>query len=204
MSPPPGEPPTAGTGTDARLRASTRAFLAAVESGAALPAAELFPAIYAELRALAAHLLDGEARTATLQPTALVHEAYVKLAEGQAGARGRSHFLALAARAMKQVLVDRARAQKTDKRGGQLRRVTLTGVDAAGDGHDELELLAIHEAIEELHALDERQAEVVTLRFFGGLEVEEIAQVLGVSKSTIELDWRLSRAWLQVRLGPKA
>lgn len=162
-------------------------------------AAELLPLVYDRLRELAAGYMKRERVGHTLQPTALVHEAYFKLID-QRGIefRDRSHFLAVAARAMRQVLVERARRHNTAKRGDGWARVTLDS--AAPTASDATELLAIHDALERLAERDERLAKVVEMRFFGGLTIEETARALEVSHTTIENDWSIARAWLSREL----
>jgi RNA polymerase sigma-70 factor (ECF subfamily) len=158
--------------------------------------------VYAELRALAAAYARGQRPGHTLQPTALVHEAFVKLVEAPAGGwNDRAHFFAVAATAMRQVLADHARSRQARKRGGDWQRITLDGGEL-GQERDELDLVALDEALEELGRSDPRKLRVVELRFFGGLTAEEVARVLGVSLSTVESDWRTARAWLQIRLAP--
>lgn len=163
--------------------------------------------VYQELRGLAAAYLRRQSASHTLQPTALVHEAFLKLVDHTAVVfNGRAHFFAVSARAMRQILVDHARAKLADKRGGGWDRITLDqgvipDVRRAPGGSHEVDILALNELLEQLAGLDPRQAEVVELRFFGGLTVDEAASVLGVSKSTVEEDWRMARAWLSKRLG---
>lgn len=161
----------------------------------------LMEAVYEELRRLAGAYLAHQHAGHTLQPTALVHEAFIKLIDHDPGKfTGRAHFFAVAAKAMRHILVDHARARKADKRGGDWARVTL---DAAlmQVGSKDVDTLIVNEALEELAALDERQSRIIELRFFGGLSVEEVAEVIGVSKSTVEAEWRMARAWLSKRLG---
>jgi RNA polymerase sigma factor (TIGR02999 family) len=156
--------------------------------------------VYDELRRLAASRLRRERDGHTLQPTALAHEAWLQLVDApQVEWRGRAQFLAVAARAMRQILVDHARRRGARKRGGDLAQVTLFD-DAATFGRSQLDLLALDEALEALGALDERTVRVVELRFFSGLEMKEIAGVLGCSQATVENDWYLARAWLRKRL----
>jgi RNA polymerase sigma factor (TIGR02999 family) len=165
----------------------------------------LMPAVYDELRRLAAGYMDREAPGHTLQPTALIHEAFFKLVTNAAGStaapgafRSREHFIGVAAHAMRQVLVDHARRRKSDKRGGQWMRLTLDHASsddtAATISNDEL--LALHEAIQSLSEKHERLARVVELRYFGGLTIRETAEVLGVSHTTVEDDWSFAKAWL--------
>ena len=162
---------------------------------------ELLPLVYAELRRIAARQLRHERAGHTLQATALVHEAYLKLAAaGPPAAGDRGHFLAIAARAMRQVLVDEARRRKAAKRGGGLVSTTLSDADQLVDFNAD-DLLALDAALEEL---DERQRQVVELRFFAGMEEEEVAQVLGVSDRTVRRDWVKARAWLYRSLYPQS
>ncbi|MEZ6234925.1 MAG: sigma-70 family RNA polymerase sigma factor [Phycisphaerales bacterium] len=163
----------------------------------------LMEAVYDELRGLAGAYLARQSPGHTLQPTALVHEAFIKLMD-QTGAawNGRAHFFAVAAKAMRHILVDHARARKADKRGGDWQRVTLDGA-MVWSGDKAVDTLSVHEALEELAALDERQAQVVEMRYFGGLTVDEVAVVLDVSKSTVEADWRMARAWLSKKLAER-
>ncbi len=155
----------------------------------------LLPVLYQELRRLAAGFLRGERAGHTLQPTALAHEAYLRLAGRQIAWQGRHHFMAVAARAMRSVLVDHARRRNAAKRGGGEAAVTLdTGMlaaDARPVAFDDLD-----DALTDLARLSERQARVVELRYFGGLSVEEAAEVLGVAPATVKRDWATARAWL--------
>jgi len=167
----------------------------------------LWPLVYDELHGLARKAMAGERRDHTLQATALVHEAWLRLVGREpVGFNGRTHFFATAAQVIRHVLVDAARAHRADKRGGDRGRITLTGfgdAEAAADhaSADDVDLLALDEALEALAALDERQARVVELRFFGGLDVAATAAVLGVSERTVKGDWRVAKAWLARRLG---
>ena len=160
----------------------------------------LMEAVYPELHRIAAAQMRKERPDHTLQPTALVHEAYLKLVDQtRADWRDRAHFLGIAARAMRQILVDHARRHNAQKRGGDLQRVTL---DESLDGAaPKLEVIALHEALERFAEMDERAAQVVELRIFGGLTVEETAEVLGVSKRTVDADWSMARLWLARALG---
>jgi len=160
---------------------------------------ELFHLVYDELRRMARGLMAGERRGHTLQPTALVHEAYVRLVDqSHASWQGRAHFLAVGARVMRHILVDHARAHGREKRGGGWQKVTLAeGVLPGVEPNlDPDQLLALDQALEKLSQLDEREAHVVELRYFAGLTVAEIAEFLGVSKRTVEADWTHARAWL--------
>jgi RNA polymerase sigma factor (TIGR02999 family) len=160
-------------------------------------AERLFPAVYDQLRALAGSYFRHQQSDHTLQATALVHEAFVKLIDQTAiRINDRTHFMAVAARAMRQVLVDHARSRSAAKRGGAWHRVALEGVAAQDGSAHRLDVLALDDALGRLAALDERQAQVVELRFFGGLSVDETAEALDVSPRTVELDWKMARAWL--------
>ncbi len=162
--------------------------------------AELADMAYEKLRDLAARYMKRERRGHTLQPTALVHEAYLLLIDQKdAGERDRDHFISIAACAMRRVLVDHARSHKALKRGGEARRVPLQSDVAVGPGPD-LDLLGLDEALSRLQTADPRRARVVELRFFGGLSCEDAARILDVSARTVENDWRAARAWLHREL----
>jgi RNA polymerase sigma factor (TIGR02999 family) len=163
---------------------------------------ELLPLVYNELRRLAQARLRQEPHGHTLQATALVHEAYVRLVDlDQLTLTDRAHFFAMAARVMRQVLVDHARRKRSDKRGGDATRVTLGGVsgNAAAQPLD-VDVLDLDNALEELTALDERMARVVELKFFVGMTLDETAEALSVSHATVERDWAMAKAWLFRRL----
>ena len=165
-------------------------------------AAELLPALYAELRSLAAALTARLPPGQTLQPTALVHEAYLKMVRGQdPGWEGRRHFFGAAARAMREILIDQARRKASGKHGGQGQRVELTEGLALIEPPDD-DLLALDDAIQRLQAEEPRLAEVVMLRYYAGLSVEETAEVVGRSDRTVKREWRQARAWLAGRLSP--
>jgi len=161
---------------------------------------ELFPLVYGELRSLAAVFLQSERAGHTLQPTALVHEAYFRLTgKREATVRDRAHFFAVAAQAMRRILVDHARRQHAGKRIGAHQRVPID--DAAPLAVSEnVELLELHEALETLAEINPRQARVVELRFFGGMSNREAAEVLEVAVATVERDWHAARLWLHRRL----
>ena len=183
---------------DERARA-TRALERMTAEGEGAEA--LMPLVYDRLHDLASSWFRGRAKDATLQPTALVHEAYLRLIDQTAVDRmARAHFCAVAAISMRQILIQRARRRATLKRGGAWQRVELASELAPGVGSDltgGADLLALHEALERLAELHERQARIVEMRFFGGLTTAEAAEVLGVSTRTVELDWRAARAWLR-------
>lgn len=162
--------------------------------------AELVDRVYDELRAVAAGFMRRERPGHTLQPTALVHEMYLRLADQERVRwQGRVHFRAIASLAIRRFLTDHARRCLAERRGGQWSRITLDG-DLTGPESDPSTLLAVDEALERLRQRDERQARVVELRFFGGLTIDEVADELEVSPSTVDGDWRMARAWLRREL----
>ena len=176
--------------------------LAAVRAGDDTAVDRLFPLVHDELRAIAARLLRREAPGHTLEPTELVHEAYLRLAgAGPGDAANRPHFLGIAARAMRHLLVDHARRRKAAKRGGGLIPLRVTseqiGVDLGSD-----DLLALDEALDRLGELEPRLRQVVECRFFGGLTEDETAATLGVTSRTVQRDWAKARAWLYKELYP--
>ena len=165
-------------------------------------AAELFPVIYDDLRRLAASYLGRERKGHTLQPTALVHEAFLRLvAAKDLDVVDRAHFFRLAARAMRQLLVDHARRRKAQKRGGGAVLQTQSLVEGAAGPQREATVIEVHEALEALAALDPRKAQLVEMRFFGGMTIAEAAAALGVGHATAERDWAFARSWLADRLG---
>jgi RNA polymerase sigma factor (TIGR02999 family) len=165
----------------------------------------LFPVVYDELRRLARAYMSREPAGHTLQPTALVHEAYLKLVDqSRADWKGKTHFFAVGARVMRRLLVDHARERGAEKRGAGWRRVTLSAAGSdPGAGLAPERLLDLNSALERLAELDEREARVVTLRYFGGLTVEQVAEVLGVSRRTVNNDWRHAQAWLKHELSDR-
>ena len=159
---------------------------------------ELIPLVYESLRRIARHHLRGERPSHTLQTTALINEAYLKLIEQSVSWQSRAHFFGIAARLMRQIMVDYARARLRLKRGGDRERISLA---AAEEGHEQsADLLALDEALESLDQVDPERGRIVELRFFGGVTLEETAQVMGVSTPTVERGWRAARAWLQTEL----
>ncbi len=160
------------------------------------------PLVYGELRRIAAGYIRRERPGQTLQPTALVNEAYVRLAaERPREFQNRTHFLAIAALSMRQILVQRARSRRAAKRGGAPQRVTL-GDDNLGEAHGatqppDVDLLALDEALTRLAALDHQQARIVELRYFGGLTIEETAEAVALSPATVKREWAMARAWLK-------
>ena len=166
-------------------------------------AEDLFPVVYDELRRLARGYMSREKTGHTLQPTALVHEAYLKLVDQtRANWKGKTHFYAVGARVMRRLLVDHARERGALKRGAGWQSVTLSEAldPLGGEVVDPEQLLDLNAALEQLSEIDEREAKIVTLRFFGGLTVEQAAEAVGVSKRTVENDWRHAQAWLRLRL----
>jgi RNA polymerase sigma factor (TIGR02999 family) len=180
--------------------ADATALLLAWRAGDATALDRLLPIVHAELRRIAGHLLAGEQHARTLQPTALVNEAFLRLVTiTDVQWQSRAHFLAMAARQMRRVLVDAARARQSHKRGDGAPPVTVDTalLGAATPGQD---VVALHDALEALARVDPRKSQVVELRFFGGLSNDEAAEVLGVSTDTITRDWKLARAWLRREL----
>jgi RNA polymerase sigma-70 factor, ECF subfamily len=160
----------------------------------------LFPLVYAELRRLAKSYMRKERVGHTLQTTALIHEAYLRLIDaGQVEWQNRAHFFGVAARAMRQILVEMARERGCQKRGGGARHVSLDEAMTISAGLDD-DLVALDEALGALAQFDARKAQIVEMRFFGGLTEEEIAAALGVSPETVRRDWRLARSWLRRKL----
>jgi RNA polymerase sigma factor (TIGR02999 family) len=179
----------------------TTRILNAIADGDRQAAGHLLPLVYEELRQLAARRLASEKPGQTLQPTALVHEAYLRLVGvgDQAKWENRAHFFAAAAEAMRGILVDNARRKHRLKHGGDRQRVELDQVEGLEEPPPD-ELLALNDALEELAALDSQKAELVKLRYFGGLTVEEAGRCLGVSRATADRYWSFARAWLFDRL----
>lgn len=161
---------------------------------------ELMPVVQGELKRLARGYLRRERANHTLQPTALINEAYLRLID-QHSARwqNRAQFFGIAAQLMRRILVDHARAHLAEKRGGNLFAVSLTHADSLG-AQPETDVLAIHEALEKLATFDEQQARIVEMRFFAGLTIEETAEAIGVSHATVERDWAMAKAWLKREL----
>ena len=161
----------------------------------------LLDAVYDELHRQASRAMRREPADATLQTTGLVHEAYLRLVDQRRVEwRNRAHFFGVAAGMMRRILIDHARARLADKRGGGRAHVTLTDDGVAASAGDALEILALHEALERLAALDPEQARIVELRYFGGLTIEETAEATGVSATTVKAEWAIARAWLRREL----
>lgn len=162
---------------------------------------KLMPLVYKELRRLASNYLRRERKEHTLQPTALVNEAYLRLVDQRDGKwQNRAHFYGIAAQLMRRILVDHAREKQAEKRGGpDQQRLSITSAQDLASEPD-LDLLALHEALEELKAIDPQQERIVELKFFGGLSIEETAEVMKLGHATVERDWKMARAWLRRKL----
>jgi RNA polymerase sigma factor (TIGR02999 family) len=173
-----------------------------VESDDPSNAELLLPLVYDELRKLAANRLALESPGQTLQPTALVHEAYLRLAQGatRQSWESKGHFFAAAARAMRRILIDNARKKKSTKRGGRRTTLSMDEMPSATGSHSGVDILALDEALTKLHSIEPRKASLVSLRYFAGLTQQEAAMVLGISTSTADSDWAFAKAWLKVEL----
>jgi RNA polymerase sigma factor (TIGR02999 family) len=171
--------------------------LESVEGGDPKPAEALLPLVYEELRRLAASRMGQESTAQTIQPTALVHEAWLRLVGGESKTRfaNQAHFFAAAAEAMRRILIERARRKLAQKRGARQERLALDEVEIAVDATDDT-LLLVNEALEKLKLEDPRAAELVNLRFFGGLTLNDAGQVMGISERTARRTWAFARAWL--------
>ncbi|WZP00843.1 sigma-70 family RNA polymerase sigma factor [Isosphaeraceae bacterium EP7] len=179
--------------------------LSAIEQGDPRASEQLLPLVYRELRQLAQQRLAREKPGQTLQATALVHEAYLRLVDGQeaSGWDRRGHFFAAAAEAMRRILVENARRKRAERHGGRLERQDLDAIDIAAPTPSE-DLLALDEALAKLEAEDPVKAQLVKLRYFAGLTEEDAADVLGVSRTTVQRHWRYARVWLLRELGGTA
>ncbi len=160
---------------------------------------QLLPLVYEDLRGLADGYFRFDRGGHTLQPTALVHEAFVKLVQSSSSWKSRAHFFAVAATAMRQIMIDHARRKRTEKHGGGLERVTLDNL-ITPNGEKDVDIVALDEILAELARLDPRQYRIVEMRFFGGLTEEEVATILGVSRTTVQSEWRAAKAWLSKEL----
>ena len=176
-----------------------------IEKGDAGAADELLPLVYQELRKLAAAKMGREAAAHTLQPTALVHEAWLRLGgDAQPPWQNRAHFFAAAAEAMRRILIDRARRRKAQRHGGDLQRLNADDLELAGDvNRADDQLLAVHDALDKFAAEDPRKAELVKLRYFAGLTLEEAANAMGIPEGTAKRWWTYSRARLYRELRPE-
>ena len=160
---------------------------------------QLIPLVYDQLQRIAHHRLRGERTGHTLQTADLINEAYLRLIEQPVNWQNRAHFFGISARLMRQILVDKARARQSLKRGGDRQQISLTAAEDAQE--NSADLIALHEALESLAEVDPQRSQIVELRFFGGLTLAETAEVMGVSTPTVERGWRAARAWLQTELG---
>jgi len=175
--------------------------LTEIEQGNAQASEELLPLVYKELRRIAAHKMAGERSGHTLQPTALVHEAWLKLVESPAQSwQNRAHFFGAAAEAMRRILIDRARRKSRQRRGSGAEHLDADGIEIASPAPDD-QLLALDDALDRFAALEPQQAELVKLRYFVGLKIEEAAEVLGISEATAKRWWAYARAWLFHEIG---
>ena len=161
----------------------------------------VLPTVYDELRRQARNLLRHERPNHTLQTTALIHEAYIKLVDQRdLTLSDRSHFFALAAKIMRQILIDHARTKHRGKRGGHAEHVPLDEAGGSGTVDREIDIIALDEALVRLGEIDPQQAQIVEMRYFAGMSIQEIAEILGVSESTVSRDWNVARAWLKFEL----
>ena len=170
--------------------------LTAIERGEAQASEELLPLVYNELRRMAAHKMSAERPGHTLQPTALVHEAWLALVDSQNQSwQNRAHFFGAAAEAMRRILIARARRKQTQRRGARADQLDVDDLEIASPGPDD-QLLALNDALDRFAKLEPQQAELVKLRYFVGLKIEEAAEILGISKATAKRWWTYARAWL--------
>ena len=178
------------------------AILKRIRTGDPLATEQLLPAVYHELRRLAANRMAQERPGQTLQATALVHEAYLRLVGGNGTPQweSRCHFFAAAAEAMRRILIDQARSKQAEKRGGQWQRCDFASANEVAETERSVDLLAMDEALQRLEELDPRKAKLVKLRFFAGLTLPEAAEVLDISSATADRDWAYARAWLHAEL----
>jgi RNA polymerase sigma factor (TIGR02999 family) len=184
------------------MPANVTQLLTAIDAGDPKAAEELLPLVYEELRRLAGARMAQEHAGHTLQPTALVHEAWLRIGgDVQPDWKNRGHFFAAAAEAMRRILVDRARKRLAAKRGGGTQRVDLDDINISTPTNDDDSLLRVHEALEKLAAVDPRKSELVKLRYFVGMNFDEAAAALGIAVPTAKQWWAYARAWLSVELG---
>jgi RNA polymerase sigma factor (TIGR02999 family) len=166
---------------------------------------DLVPLVYEDLRRMAAGYMQRERAGHALQPTALVHEAYLRLIDQRRVKwRNRAHFFGVAAGMMRRILVDQARLRRAAKRGGQWEQVTLVDNEVAADAPDRVDVLDLHESLERLAAFDSQQERIVELRYFGGLTIEEAAEVVGISAATVVREWTIAKAWLRADLSGRS
>ncbi len=201
---PPWKPASRNNNRRALMNDATQ-LLTCIQAGEPTAAGELLPLVYAELRRLAASKMAREQPGQTLQPTALVHEAWLRLvdADGQARFENRAHFFAAAAEAMRRILIERARRKLAARHGGGQEHLDVDDIEIAAPVQNDDELLAIHEALEKFATEDREKAELVKLRYFVGLTLEQAAEVLGISESTAKRWWTYARAWLHDEIKPR-
>jgi RNA polymerase sigma factor (TIGR02999 family) len=187
-----------------QLNQATTQILQELCDQAELDTEHLLPLVYDELKRIAARELGRERPDHTLQPTALVHEAYMRMAQlQQIRWEDRQHFCGVAAHVIRRVLIDHERARQAAKRGGGADRLTLHEELTPRAGSSDYDLLAVNEALEELERLNPRHAQIAEMRFFAGFTIEETAGILGLSPATVKADWRMARAWLKSQLAPE-
>ena len=163
----------------------------------------LMPVVYEDLHRIASRYMRREPAGQFLQPTALVSEAYLRLIDQRRVQwRNRAHFFGVAAKIMRRILVDHARRRRAGRRGGDRERVTLTALDLAAGGPNPIDVLSLHQALDRLAVFDPQQSRIVELRYFAGLTLEEVAEVVGVSEATVARDWTIAKAWLRASLSP--
>jgi RNA polymerase sigma-70 factor (ECF subfamily) len=184
------------------MRSDMTTLLKEVTKGNQEAVAELIPLVYHEMRRLAGGYMRRERENHTLQATALVHEAYLRLVQQRSDWRDRAHFFGVAAQVMRRILIDHARGHLRIKHGGQKEAIPLDEALVFSEAKSE-ELLAVNEALDRLAKLDPRQSKIVEMRFFGGLTVEETAEAMGISPMTVKRDWNVARAWLYGELERK-
>jgi RNA polymerase sigma-70 factor (ECF subfamily) len=192
-----------GTGMTTDERGLVTQLLQQAAGGQAESLEQLLPMVYGELRKLAAARLRGERAGHTLQPTALVHEAYMRLVEQRTPWQNRAHFFAIAAQAMRRIVIDHARSARAAKRGSDAARVTLEDGMSMTDG-PQIDVIALEEALERLQRIDARAVQIVELRFFAGLDVVETGEAVGVSPATVKREWASAKAWLRRELATTA
>lgn len=178
-------------------------FLGQWQKGDAQALGQLMDQVYHDLKGAAIHYLNSERRDHTLQPTALIHEVYLRLqANGTLSFENRAQFFGFAGRLMRQILVEHARARAADKRGGDYQRVLISDIDAVGNKNeaDANSVLAVDQALQKLERLDKRQSQIIELRFFAGLSIPEVASALDISEATIQREWRVARLWFMREL----
>jgi len=165
----------------------------------------LIPVVYEDLRRIASRYMQREPAGQSLQPTALVNEAYLRLIDQhRVQWRNRAHFFGVAATMMRRILIDHVRRRRAGRRGGDRAQVTLTELDLVAIGPNPIDVLSLHQALDRLAVFDPQQARIVELRYFGGLTIHEVAEVVGVSETTVDRDWTIAKAWLRASLSPQA